>query len=75
MAATDVTVEIDRYIASPGQACAYKIGELKLHELRHKAEATLGSRFDIRAFHDQVLGTGSLPLAVLERKIDDWMRM
>jgi len=75
MAAKDVTVEIDRYIASPGQACAYKIGELKLHELRHKAEATLGSRFDIRAFHDQVLGTGSLPLAVLERKIDDWMRM
>lgn len=74
MAAKDVVVEIDRYIASPGQACAYKIGELKLHELRRKAQAALGPRFDIRAFHDQVLATGSLPLAVLEGKIADWLR-
>jgi uncharacterized protein (DUF885 family) len=72
MAPKDVAVEIDRYIASPGQACAYKIGELKLHQLRRKAETALGTRFDIRTFHDQVLATSALPLAVLERKIDDW---
>lgn len=74
MAAKDVVVEIDRYIAAPGQACAYKIGELKLHELRRKSEAVLGPRFDVRVFHHQVLSTGSLPLAVLDRKIADWVK-
>lgn len=73
MAPKDVVVEIDRYIAEPGQACAYKVGELKMHELRRKTTAALGSRFDVRAFHHQMLSTGSLPLAVLERKIDDWV--
>ncbi len=74
MAARDVAVEIDRYIAIPGQACAYKIGELKLQALRRAASARLGDRFDIRAFHDQVLETGAMPLAVLEAKITDWLR-
>lgn len=73
MAAKDIRVEIDRYIAVPGQATAYKVGELKLHELRKRAETRLGARFNIRDFHDQVLMTGSLPLAVLEAKIDAWI--
>jgi uncharacterized protein (DUF885 family) len=73
MAAGDVAVEIDRYISHPGQATAYKIGELKLLELRDRSSRTLGGSFDIRDFHAQVLGTGALPLQVLEDKIDGWM--
>ncbi|MCH8617153.1 DUF885 domain-containing protein [Sphingomonas sp. SM33] len=74
MAPRDVAVEIDRYIAAPGQACSYKIGEIKMHELRRRATAALGSRFDIREFHHQMLSTGALPLAVLDRKIGDWAK-
>lgn len=70
---TDITAEVERYIAIPGQALAYKVGQLKILELRARAEAALGSRFDIRAFHDQVLHTGALPLSILEQKIDAWI--
>ena len=73
MAPRDVAVEIDRYITNAGQACAYKIGELKFQELRQKAKDVQGDRFDIRLFHDQVLDTGALPLDVLEAKIDRWL--
>jgi uncharacterized protein (DUF885 family) len=73
MAPHDVTVEIDRYISAPGQACAYKMGELKLHALRDRAAGALGARYDIRDYHDQVLGTGALPLKVLEDKISGWI--
>jgi uncharacterized protein (DUF885 family) len=73
MTRTDVVAEVDRYIAIPGQALAYKIGALKIQELRKRAETRLGKRFDIRAFHEEVLGTGGLPLNVLEAKIDRWI--
>ena len=64
---------VERYMAWPGQALAYKVGELKLIELRERARAKLGARFDIRAFHTQVLGEGSMPLQMLEEKIDAWI--
>jgi len=70
---TDATAEVERYIAIPSQATAYKIGALTIQKLRRKAEAELGPKFDIREFHAQVLMTGALPLAILEQKIDRWI--
>ncbi len=69
----DAAAEVDRYIADPGQALAYKVGAMTIQRLRDEARARLGDRFDIRAFHDQVLGSGALPLAVLEAKLHAWM--
>lgn len=73
MGRTDATAEVERYIAIPSQALAYKVGALTIQGLRKKAEKVLGDKFDIRAFHEQVLDTGALPLPVLEKKIDDWI--
>jgi uncharacterized protein (DUF885 family) len=72
---TDAMAEVERYIVDPGQALAYKIGERTIRRLRDRAEQALGTRFDVRAFHAQVLRTGSIPLAVLESKIEDWIAM
>ena len=68
-----VRAEVERYLVMPGQATAYKIGMLKIQELRARAESRLGDAFDIRAFHDTVLGGGALPLSVLEARVEDWI--
>lgn len=66
--------EVERYIAWPGQALSYKIGELKITEMRRKAEKTLGKRFDVRAFHDEVLKDGAMPLQIFEAKMNSWIQ-
>jgi prolyl oligopeptidase len=69
----DIRSEVDRYLIMPGQALAYKIGELKIKALRQKAEATLKERFDIKDFHQVVIENGAVPLAVLEHKVEQWL--
>jgi uncharacterized protein (DUF885 family) len=69
----DVTNEVDRYISSPGQALAYKMGELKIKELRRKAEQALADKFDLRDFNDVVLQSGALPLNILEANVNEWI--
>ncbi len=73
MGRTDATAEVERYIAIPSQALAYKVGALTIQRLRKKAQDALGSKFNIKAFHAQILDTGALPLPVLEAKIDRWI--
>jgi uncharacterized protein (DUF885 family) len=65
--------EVDRYIVNPGQACAYKVGQLKILQLRQRAMDRLGAKFDLRRFHDVVLENGALPLTLLERQVDAWI--
>ena len=71
--AAAVKSEVQRYLVNPGQATAYKIGMIKIQDLRKKAEAELGDKFDIRGFHDTVLGGGAMPLDLLEKRVDRWI--
>jgi uncharacterized protein (DUF885 family) len=69
----NIEAEVNRYISWPGQALAYKMGELKIRELRARAEKELGPKFDLRRFHDAILGQGPVPLDVLDTQINDWI--
>ena len=73
MGEKEVTSEIERYIVMPGQACAYKVGMLKIRELRKRAQTELGDKFDLREFHDVVLKNGALPLEILERQVNEYI--
>ena len=70
---TTIQSEVDRYIAWPGQALAYKMGKRKMLELRARAQKALGDKFDMRAFHDEILDAGPLPLDVLEQRVEAWI--
>jgi uncharacterized protein (DUF885 family) len=69
-----IQAETDRYISGPGQACSYKLGQLKIRELRERAKQQLGPKFGLKTFHDQILSGGALPLDVLDARIDRWIR-
>ncbi|BFZ00311.1 hypothetical protein BsWGS_03350 [Bradybaena similaris] len=71
---SQIAAEVDRYITAPGQACAYKIGEIKIKKLREKAEKSLGPLFDLKEFHHQILKVGYVPLNILEEVVDDWIK-
>lgn len=73
MAEADVTSEVERYMSYPAQACAYKVGELKILELRRKAQAALGPQFNLKDFHAAVLENGGVPLTLLEQLVDEWI--
>jgi len=66
--------EVERYVVNPGQACSYMIGELKIIELREKAKKALGDRFSLNQFHNTILSTGTVPLEILERQVDAYIR-
>jgi len=74
MGEKEVKSEIERYIVAPGQACAYKVGMLKIQELRSRAQQELGNKFDQREFHETLLKNGSLPLKILEEQVNDYIQ-
>ena len=73
MTREQAVAEVERYVADPGQALSYKLGELKIRELRRRAAEELGSKFELRAFHDQILLGGSMPLTILAQEVDRWI--
>ena len=73
MTEAQAAAEVERYAAYPGQALSYKLGELKILALRNRAQQQLGARFDIKAFHDQILTGGSMPLQILQEKVERWL--
>jgi uncharacterized protein (DUF885 family) len=73
LAPHNIQTELERYVSWPGQALAYKVGELRLRAMRADAERRLGDRFDVRAFHDVLLGGGALPLDVLDARVQEWI--
>jgi uncharacterized protein (DUF885 family) len=70
---SEVVSEVERYMGQPGQACAYKIGQLKILELRERAKAALGSKFDLKEFHAVVLENGAVPMTLLEQIVNEWI--